>query len=85
MYELVPDESVNDQVAALPGHALTAYAEALDVLRLAPWNGFPVNGANPTGPVRRWDFGYSHAGHVLYLILEEQREVHLLLVQWFGN
>ena len=25
-----------------------------------------------------------HAGHVLYLILEEQQEGHLLMMQWLG-
>jgi hypothetical protein len=34
--------------------------------------------------VRRWKFGTGQAGHVVYLILEEQQEVHLLLIQWFG-
>jgi hypothetical protein len=37
---------------------------------------------NPTGAVRRWTFGPQHAGHIIYLILDDQREVHLLLIQW---
>ena len=35
-----------------------------------------------TGPMRTLIFGSS--GAVEYLILEHQREVHVLLVQWIG-
>lgn len=72
------------QVAALPADALDAYAEVLEVLQLTPWNGRPQHEDNPEGAVRRWKFGVSQAGQVVYLILEEQQEVHLLLVQWWG-
>ncbi|MDQ3153357.1 MAG: hypothetical protein M3R63_17155 [Actinomycetota bacterium] len=53
---------------------------------MTPWNGRPQHPANPDAPVRRWAFGPrpSQAGQVVYLILEEQQEVHLLLVQWWG-
>jgi hypothetical protein len=34
--------------------------------------------------VRRWLFGPAGAGQVIYLILERDQEVHLLLVQWLG-
>ncbi|GGI76724.1 hypothetical protein GCM10011581_12310 [Saccharopolyspora subtropica] len=84
MYQLVPDMAVLAQVAALPDDALAAYASVLDVFQLTPWNGKPLHEANPDGPVRRWDFGHDHAGQVIYLVLEEQQEVHLLLVQWLG-
>jgi hypothetical protein len=40
--------------------------------------------ANPDAPVRRWVFGPGQAGQVVYLILEDQQEVHLLLVQYWG-
>lgn len=83
MYRIVPDITVSEQVAALPTMALTDYAEVLKVLQLTPWNGQPQHQANPDAPVRRWAFGPGQAGHVVYLILEEQREVHLLLVQWW--
>jgi hypothetical protein len=72
------------QVAALPADALDAYAEALKVLQLAPWNGRPLHENNPEGAVRRWTFGSGQAGQVVYLIVEEQQEVHLLLVQWWS-
>lgn len=32
-----------DQLAALPIEALLGYAEVLDVLEVAPWNGRPYN------------------------------------------
>ncbi len=40
--------------------------------------------AHPDGALRRWVFGPSGAGQVVYLIVEERHEVHLLLVQWLG-
>ncbi|MGA9309478.1 MAG: hypothetical protein WBV74_03800 [Pseudonocardiaceae bacterium] len=84
MYRIVPDLATMTQVAALPADALDAYAEVLEVLQLTPWNGRPQHEDNPEGAVRRWKFGVSQAGQVVYLILEEQQEVHLLLVQWWG-
>ncbi len=84
MYRIIPDTAVSEQVAALPVEALASYAEVLKVLQLTPWNGRPQHPANPDAPVRRWAFGLGQAGHIVYLILEEQQEVHLLLVQWWG-
>lgn len=72
------------QVAALPVKALDSYAEVLDVLQLTPWNGQPQHEENPERAVRRWVFGPGKAGQVVYLILEDQQEVHLLLIQWWG-
>jgi hypothetical protein len=83
-YRLVPDQAVFEQVAALPTEALAAYAGVLDVLRLTPWNGEPQHEGNPDASVRRWHFGPDLAGQVLYLIVEDRREVHLLLVQWLA-
>lgn len=85
MYRLVPDGAVVEQVAALPDDALAYYADVLEVLQLAPWNGRPLHETNRDGAVRRWDFGPSQEGQVVYLVLDEQQEVHLLLVQWLGT
>ncbi|MGH3938978.1 MAG: hypothetical protein ACRDTG_10145 [Pseudonocardiaceae bacterium] len=72
---------MSEQVAALPAEPLVSYVEVLEVLQLTPWNGQPQHSANPDAPVRR----PGQAGQVnRYLILEQQREVHLLLVQWWG-
>ncbi|MFI9505375.1 hypothetical protein [Nocardia sp. NPDC052566] len=69
---------------ALPVDALPDYAQILSVLEVSPWAGSPQNEANPDGAVRRWAFGPRNAGQVVYLVLEAQREVHLLMVQWLG-
>jgi hypothetical protein len=82
VYRIVPDPSTLAQVEALPRAALVAYAEVLAALALAPWDGPPQHRDNADGAVRRWPFGPGAAGHVVYLVMEEQREVHLLLVQW---
>ena len=82
MYRIIPDTTVSDQIAALPTEALPHLAEVLATLELTPWNGRPQHEDNPTGTVRRWTFGPHHAGHIIYLILDDQREVHLLLIQW---
>lgn|GEM_PF-2594627 len=84
MYEVIPDAAIIDQVAALPVVALEPYAQVLAALAVAPWNGPSQHQANPDAAVRRWSFGPDGAGQVVYLILDDQREVHLLLVQWLG-
>jgi hypothetical protein len=84
LYRIVPEAATFPQVAALPGEALAAYAELLATLQVAPWNGPSLHTANPAGAVRRWAFGPGDAGQVVYLILEDRREVHLLVVQWLG-
>ena len=87
MYLIIPDTAVSEQVAALPTEALASYAQMLEVLQLAPWKGRTgslstkltrtrLSGAGRSDPAR--------PGQVIYLILEEQQEVHLLLVQWWG-
>lgn len=83
-YRIVPDQTVLEQVAALPQHALGGYAEVLKVLGLTPWNGEPQHEQNPGGALRRWHFGPEGAGQVVYLIVEDLQQVHILLVQWLG-
>jgi hypothetical protein len=67
-----------------PSPERNAYDEVLKVLQLTPWNGQPQHESNPDGAVRRWMFGAGQAGQLVYLIIEERLEVHLLLVQWWG-
>ncbi|MCC8242702.1 hypothetical protein [Saccharothrix luteola] len=52
------------------------------MLELQPWDGRPQHEDNPGAAVRYWNFGPERAGQVVYLILEDQREVRLLLVRW---
>ncbi len=82
MYRVIDDDQVQEQVAALPAEALSAYAEARTLPEVAPWSGSPYRNEKPDGPMRTLIFGSS--GAVEYLILEQQREVHVLLVQWIG-
>jgi len=84
VYRLIPDAPTMEQVEALPEEALLSYAEVLSVLEVTPWAGRPQHEANPNGPVPRWTFGPSAAGQVIYLIVEDRLEVHLLLVQWLA-
>ncbi|MQA63085.1 MAG: hypothetical protein GEU86_16695 [Actinophytocola sp.] len=83
MYRVITYPEPLEQLEALPAEALTAYAEAFGVLELAPMNGRFYNEAKPDG-LRELVFGDQGEGTVTYLILEWQREVHVVLVQWIG-
>ncbi len=82
MYPIVLDEETEAQIEALPYEALAPVAELLDVLSLTPWNGDPLNDANPDALLRSWAFG--RAGLLTYLILEDQQRVDLIRVVWVG-
>lgn len=84
MYRVITDSAALDQLAALPTSALPYYAEALGVLELTPTNDRPYNEDNPDGPMRELVFGAAGQGIITYLLLEREREVHVLLVQWLG-
>lgn len=82
MYTVETDGSAQQQIDALPAAALAAYAELRVVLETAPWSGRPYHRDNPDGAVRSHTFGTS--GLAVYLILDDQRRVDVLLVQWAG-
>lgn len=84
MYRVEQDPAVLEQLAALPLEALKGYAEAHKVMGLVPWNGRPYNQDKPDGNMRELVFGPRGSGTVTYLILEDQRRVDVLLVQWAG-
>ncbi|MFE3262202.1 hypothetical protein ACFXPS_43385 [Nocardia sp. NPDC059091] len=84
MYKIIPHADTFDQVAGLPSEALDDYTQVLSVLQVAPWNGQPQNAKNPDGAVRVWLFGPGKAGQVVYLVLDEPPEVHILMVMWIG-
>jgi hypothetical protein len=82
-YSIDVDPLAEQQISALPQPALTALTaltDALGVLELVPWNGRPLNDANPDGPVRQLPFG--DLGMITYLILDDQQRVDLLIVTW---
>ncbi|MCI2423897.1 hypothetical protein MOQ72_41510 [Saccharopolyspora sp. K220] len=70
-------EQSQAQIAALPAEALTALA-------LAPWNGHPYHRHRPDSPMRAWRFGPHGEGDIVYLILNDQRRVDLLVVLWLA-
>lgn len=84
MYEVTTDEQSQDQIDALPAEALGLLAEARAMLELAPWNGSPYHERRPDSPMRALTFGPHGEGDIVYLILEDQRRVDLLVVTWLG-
>jgi hypothetical protein len=64
---------------------LTPVAEALAVLQVAPDQGRPYNTNHPERPMRELVFGPDGRGVLTYLIMEYDRVVHLLLVEWFTS
>jgi len=83
VYRVITYPDAGEQVAALVAEALPCYAEAFGVLELL-WNGRPHNDDKLDGPIRELVFGANGEGTVTYLILEDQRRVDVLLVQWVG-
>jgi hypothetical protein len=84
VYEVTTDEQSQPQIEALPADALAPFAEARAVLELAPWNGRPYHRRQPDGPMRTLTFGPNGEGKAVYLILEDQRRVDLLVVLWLA-
>ncbi|MGH3855896.1 MAG: hypothetical protein ACRDR6_20890 [Pseudonocardiaceae bacterium] len=84
MYRVVTYSEALEQIAALPAEALPFYAEVIGVLELAPAAGRPYNEDKPDGPMRELVFGANGEGTTTYLILDHQREVQVILVQWVG-
>ncbi|MGH3916973.1 MAG: hypothetical protein ACRDTC_26715 [Pseudonocardiaceae bacterium] len=85
MYRLITHDQAREQVATLAAEALPGYAETLGVMKLVPWNSKPLNEANPDRPVRQLVFGPGGYGLVTYLIMERDRRVDVLEVQWAGE
>lgn len=80
MYRLNLDPIAEEQINAVPEGALRPLAELFTLLETAPWSGQPFNPANPRGNMLTHAFG--ERGLATYLVLEEQREVHVLRVEW---
>lgn len=82
MYRVEPAHpTVAGQIDALPYEALAGYADAIGVMEVDPWSGRPWDVDKPDGNIRILPLGL---GQVVYLILERDREVHVLEVQWAG-
>ncbi|HEX7662471.1 MAG TPA: hypothetical protein VF444_23650 [Pseudonocardiaceae bacterium] len=84
MYKVTTDEQSQPQINALPTEALVPFAEARTTLELAPWNGAPYNRQSPDSPMRAMSFGPDNEGDIVYLILDDQRRVDILVVLWLS-
>ncbi len=84
MYEVTTDEQSQAQIDAVPAEALAPLAEARATLELAPWNGRPYHRRRPASPMRALRFGPHGEGDIVYLILEDQRRVDILVVLWLA-
>jgi hypothetical protein len=84
VYEVTTDERSRAQLDALPSSALAPFAEARAALELAPWNGEPYHRRSPHSPMRTLLFGPHSEGKIVYLILEDQRRVDLLVILWLA-
>lgn len=82
MYRILPDDEAIEQVAALPTDLLPHYAEALDIMKRAPWTGEPYHSRIPYGAMRRLFFGPDGRGVVIYLVVEDRERVDVLRVYW---
>ncbi|WP_371781095.1 hypothetical protein [Streptosporangium subroseum] len=80
MYQLTLDPVAEDQITAVPKEALRPLAELFTLLETAPWSGQPYNPANPKANMLTHAFG--ERGLATYMVLEEQREVYLIRVEW---
>lgn len=80
MYRFLAVPEAEDQIAALPDKALEPFAELITVLEISPWSGRPFSRSKPEGNMRTMDFG-GH-GFAVYVVLEDQREVHLVRLVW---
>lgn len=83
MYRVTIDELVQDQIDALPQHALEAWRELRTTLELAPGNGRPLFAEVQDG-LRTFVFGEHGEGLVYYVIVEHDRHVAVVEVQWLG-
>jgi hypothetical protein len=80
VYRLGLDPIAEGQIKEVPQEALRPLAELFTLLETAPWSGEPFNPANPRSNMLTHAFG--ELGLATYLVLEEQREVYLLRIEW---
>lgn len=85
MYRVDVVEAARAAIAELPAGVLGELADAFAVLEIAPWGGAPQHKNNPGGAVRRVLFGPGGSGQLVYVILEDVREVHVVLIVWLGH
>jgi hypothetical protein len=82
VYTVEPYPEAEEAIAALPQAASAGYRDAVEVIRLVPWNGRPYVSTKPDGSMRQLVFGQGGYGMVTYLVLEDEQRVDVLRVQW---
>jgi hypothetical protein len=80
VFKLIIDPVAEEQIAALPDHALRPLAELLALLETAPWSGDPYNSKNPRANMLTHPFG--ERGLATYVVLDRQLEVYLVRIEW---
>ncbi|MBT2235145.1 hypothetical protein [Nonomuraea sp. NEAU-A123] len=80
MFKLIIDPVAEEQIAALPDHALHPLADLFALLETAPWSGAPYNSKNPRANMLTHPFG--ERGLATYVVLDRQREVYLVRIEW---
>ncbi|KAB2348331.1 hypothetical protein [Actinomadura rudentiformis] len=80
MYQLILDLIAEEQINTVPEEALGPLAELFTLLETAPWSGHSFNPSNPRANMLTHTFG--ERGLATYIVLEEQREVYLIRVEW---
>ncbi|GAA0974180.1 hypothetical protein GCM10009555_030030 [Acrocarpospora macrocephala] len=80
MFKLIIDPVAEEQIAALPAHALRPLAELFALLETAPWSGSPYNSKNPRANMLTHPFG--ERGLATYVVLDQQRETYLVRIEW---
>ncbi|RGA03450.1 hypothetical protein DI270_019010 [Microbispora triticiradicis] len=82
MYKVDLDPGARQQVEALPTEAINPFLELRALLETHPWSGQRLNPDNPKANMLTHAFG--RCGLAVYLVLDEQREVHILRIDWLG-
>lgn len=78
----VETSDVAEEINALSHAGRVAFAEAMTLLEVDPWSVPPLSKDNPNGPVRALSFGDRQQGLLVVLVLEDQRRVDVVSLQW---
>lgn len=84
MYRVVVQDQAQATVNALPVEGLLRWFGVLDLLETQPWAGRVSRPENPDANILSLAFGPDSEGLATYMVLERDREVHVLEVQWLG-
>jgi hypothetical protein len=80
VFKLVIDPVAEEQIAALPDHALHPLADLFALLEAAPWSGEAYDSKNPRANMLTHPFG--ERGLATYVVLDRQGEVYLVRIEW---